>query len=262
MIERKYVACVASTDPSGLKPIRSDAGVNYVPISSTLLDGEGLNGSSTMSDNDAVKAYFGANWQNYTINATDLIVLNSTAAASAGDIFPHVFLQPKAAAETLAAPRVFQDLKNATGIVSPDSTRVKLVGDADSRLVSGIKVDRVPLAQDGSNIVPLFFGEGGVLSSDTYGSYSVQGYHTAPYGGASGGTSDLLKGWYDQTVWKDLGLLNTPQTQFKLGTAKEVPVYGKKDSWRDSWLEHAIWRLIPSNLNVGGVAGGNSAAWK
>jgi hypothetical protein len=157
----------------------------------------------------------------------DVVILDSTHAASAGDTFPHSFVGPDPGSRE-------QDLGY--------NVRVRIVGDIDGRLWSGLK------GMDGTGIDPLtpalvdgssqprtalyLFADAGLLLQDRNGTEVNAQTWTQP--------AVLLPAWYDTTSWQDLGLI-APVLTFPLGTCtKPVPSFADASTWRDTWLEFAI----------------------
>lgn len=115
------------------------------------------------------------------------------------------------------------------------------MGDIDGRLWSGFKgfdplpID--PLSQNlvdsaGSPLTALYMvGEGGTMFYDRHGFYVNPTLTTRP--------NPLLKGWFDQTEWQDLGKTDVIQ-QYPLGDLKPLPAFEDRSTWRDVWLENAI----------------------
>lgn len=157
----------------------------------------------------------------------DVVILTSTRAASAGDLFPHSFLGSDPAVRVHDLGRF---------------VTARIVGDIDGRLWSGIKgydgTGLDPVSPDlttpgGDPRTPIYISaDAGLLIGDRHGSMVNAETWTQP--------DALLRGWYDTTTWQDLGL-TPPAAAYPLGICtKPLPVFGDPSTWRDSWLEHAI----------------------
>jgi hypothetical protein len=157
----------------------------------------------------------------------DVVILDSTHAASAGDTFPHSFVGPDPGSRE-------QDLGH--------NVWARIVGDIDGRLWSGIK------GMDGTGIDPLtpalvdsasqprtalyLTADAGLLLRDRNGTEVNAQTWTQP--------SPLLPAWYDTTSWQDIGL-TAPALPYPLGTCtKPLPSFSDASTWRDVWLEFAI----------------------
>lgn len=114
-----------------------------------------------------------------------------------------------------------------------------IVGDIDGRLWSGLNAAN-PSASDPLNPnlfisdVPIpavnIGAEGGLLISDRHGTMVNEQFWTQP--------QILLPGWFDSTIWQDLGL-TSPKISYALKN-KVLPKFQQKETWRDLWLEYAI----------------------
>jgi len=162
-----------------------------------------------------------------TTKAIEVIILDSTRAASSGDVFPHNFLGPD---------------PNSTVHYLGNNVIARIIGDIDGRLYSSSKqADGLPINTLSHNLVDAsglevtatyLRSEAGRLSADRNGYIVNPTPATVP--------NVLLPGWYDQTEWQDIGL--TPIIEsYPLGLiTKPAPDYSDRSTWRDIWLEHAI----------------------
>ena len=174
-----------------------------------------LGDTGSVASDDSQLAY-----PNGVVRNKNVVFLNSDNAASGGDELPHYFLGSNIILDTLAPPPAGWDIDGGV--------KVKFVGNTDARLSSGVKLyDNVPPV--GS---PLTLAcEAGLLAEDRYGPLAYSQPWMAP--------QVLLPGWFDDTVWSDLGLI-APKNLYPLGNLKPNPVYKTKSTYRDLWLEHSI----------------------
>ncbi len=162
-----------------------------------------------------------------TTKEIELIILDSSHAASSGDIFPHNFLGPD-------PDSTVHDLgRNVTA---------RIIGDIDGRLYSSAKQrDGLPINTLSHNLVDAnglevtatyMRAESGRLYADRNGYLVNPMPATVP--------NVLLPGWYDQTEWQDIGVAPIIEA-YPLGlSTKPAPDYNDRTTWRDIWLEHAI----------------------
>jgi len=204
----------------------------------TPLDGSGIRtGNDTLATNLAAGSTIEADEAAAVFPASavrgdagrrvEVIILTSTHAGSAGDMFPHSFLGPDPDSRV-------HDLGH--------NVFARIVGDIDGRLWSGIK------GNDGTGVDPLdpdlenpfgaprspvyMVGDSGLLIEDRHGTLVNPQTWTQP--------AALLRAWYDQTGWQDLGV-TPPAVSYPLGVCtRPLPAFGDPSTWRDVWLEHAI----------------------
>lgn len=173
-----------------------------------------VSGDANMVSPSAVKrAYPDGVFEN-----VEVIVLTSTHSASGGDLLPHYFIGPDPASTV-------HDL--GSGVTS------RIVGNIDGRLLSGLKYfDAVPIASVDQRALPLMFAsEAGLVEYDRHGPTPLPQPWMAP--------DLLLPGWYDDTIWQDLGKTKIKR-EYPLGDLKPKPDYEDRSTWRDVWLENAI----------------------
>lgn len=160
----------------------------------------------------------------------EVIILTSTYAASCGDVFLHQF---GGSSEELKR----HDLGH--------HVTARIVGDVDGRLYSGVKLyDGLPVSTPNGthNLLTALgearsamymSGEAGLLANNHFGKFiNNPTLTTRP--------ANLLTGWFDNTIWPDIGLI-APRQPYQLGTCiKPLPNWFDRSTWRDNWLESAI----------------------
>lgn len=185
-----------------------------------------LAGDTGLVPADAAEAAFPGGVVRSTSKRIDLIILNSSHSASAGDELPHYFIGPDPNSHV-------HDIGG--------NVFARIVGDIDGRLWSGIKsYDGLALDPINHNLrtaagaprtATYLAGEAGILINDRHGTMVNEQVWTQP--------EVLLPGWFDQTEWQDIGV--TPvKLSYPLNGIKADPVFSDRASWRDVWLEYAL----------------------
>ena len=147
-----------------------------------------------------------------------MIILDSSRSASGGDVFPHFFFGPDPTSRV-------HDL--GEGVIA------RIMGDIDGRLASGVKLyDRTPVSAESQTKTPISLtSEAGLVYYDRHGPMPLSHPWTQP--------DLLLPGWYDDTIWQDIGK-TAVKRNYPIGDLKPLPVYEDRATWRDVWLENAI----------------------
>lgn len=167
-----------------------------------------------------------------------VVVLTDNASASAGDIFPHLFLG-----------------ENLDGNLGSYTT-CKIIGDIDGRLKGDSSAQNpMPVSEFnnffyGSNGLPFSpfryradLGLGEPINGLTHVFYNQQSDRIAPsyapsLRGTDGG-APLPNDW-ETTVWQDIGLIPVEKGHFSKHIKKKKPCKDNRATWRDCWLEQAI----------------------
>ena len=172
-----------------------------------------------------------------------VIILDDSAAASGGDVFPHYFLG-----------------ENLDGNLGSYTT-CKIIGDMDGRLKGGATARMAPPVSKYSNFLydasgnpfpPIRFradsaAVGMPINGLTGIYYNQQPDQIAPsfapsLKGTAGG-APLPNDWHN-TVWPDLGFTKAPEGHFSKKIPKGKPNPNDQKTWRDAWLEQAILAAI------------------
>ncbi len=175
--------------------------------------------------------------------AKKVIILTDNAAASGGDLFPHLFLG-----------------ENLDGDLGSYTT-CKIIGDIDGRLKGGAtQYMAVPVSASanfltdmaGNPVSPIQFRAdsahgGALINGETKIFYNQQSKLVAPsfaptMRGTAGG-APLANDWHN-TVWPDIGLTSPPEGHFSRRIPLKKPEFSDRRTWRDSWLEQAILEAV------------------
>ena len=159
----------------------------------------------------------------------DVVILTSTRAASGGDLFSHSFMSSDPSTN-------IHDI--GYGV------KVSIVGDIDGRLVGAVRgADAPPINPNGWD---LKVGNDNVTS--IYMVAETSGAFTDPVGYIVNSVertipAKLIQTWYDNLMWKDIGLLNpsdskTPIDKYPL--KRKCPSRRVRSTWRDFMLETAL----------------------
>lgn len=232
---RAIASLFGTTRPAGYSAAawainQSASSIPILPDNLTTVGGS-IKGDSNKVEADAVAAVYPQAAVRSTKGAISVIFLNSIHAKSGGDDFPHYFIGPSGK----CGPQ-----KIGGNIV------VQFVGDVDGRLFSGLKYyDSGPIntlnpgyvLKGRGPVSPLLLSvEAEFVFFDRLGSMANYQKWLQP--------ALLLPGWYDQTIWMDLGKLKpedyTVPYPFGLCDAYPAPDDDKSSSWRDIWLESGL----------------------
>lgn len=171
-----------------------------------------------------------------------VIILTDNAACSAGDAFSHYFLG--------------QNLDGDLGA----HTTCRIIGDMDGRLKGAASYyNPLPvclrstflLDSKGNPFSPIYFRAdfacGAQINGTTAIPFNRQSVFISPsqaptLSGEAGG-KPLFNDW-DQTVWRDIGLVKAPKGHFSPSIPLQDPRFDDRRTWRDCWLEQAILEAV------------------